>query len=129
MKNKLLYGILIGLGTVLMLFMAFPFGMLFALALWVYFGVMFLKKKRVFHEKIEPQLAKRQLKRLKNLGIVAGLSFIIAVVSIVVHNLQSNLSETHEFLYFYIGIIALYLFILVSIVSFVILLMLRQSPK
>ena len=67
MKNKLLYGILIGLGSVVLLFMTFPFGTIFALAFWIYLGVMFWKRKRVFHEEIEPQLAKKQLKRLKTI--------------------------------------------------------------
>ncbi len=129
MKNKLLYGILIGLGSVVMLFMAFPIGMLIALAFWVYLGVLFWKRKRVFHEEIEPQLAKKQLKRLKILSIVAGISFIIAVVGIVTHNVQSSLPETKESLYFFIGIIATYIFILASVVSFVIFLKSRQNPN
>lgn len=126
MKNKLLYRILIGLGSLLMLFF-FPLGMILSLALWVYFGVMFLKKKRILNEEIEPQLAKKQLKRLKTLSIVAGISFIIGVVGIVIHNVQSSLSETHEFLYFYIGILAWYIFILVSVISLVIFLKSRQN--
>ena len=103
--------------------------MLIALAFWIYFWMMFLKKKPIFHEKTEPLLVKRQLKRLKSLSIVAGLFLIIGIVGIIIHNVQSNLSETHEFLYFYIGIIALYLFILLSIVSFVIFLNSKQNPK
>ena len=128
MKNKLLYGILIGLGSVVALLMAFPFGMILGLAFWIYLGVMFWKRKRVFHEEIEPQLAKNQLKRLKILSIVAGISFIIAIVGIVTHNVQSNLLETKESLYFFIGIIALYILILASVVSLVILLKARQKP-
>ena len=110
-----------------MLLMAFPFGMFFALAFWIYLGVMFLKRKRVFHEEIEPQLVKKQLKKLKTLSIVAGISFIISVVGIVMHNVQSSLSETDESLYFFIGLIALYIFILASIISLVILLKARQK--
>ncbi len=114
MKKKLLNGILIGLGLVVMLLMAFPFGMIFALAFWIYLGVMYRKRKRVFHEEIEPGLAKKQLKRLKILIIAAGISFPIAIVGIIMHNVQSGLSETEESLYFLIGIVASYLFILAS---------------
>ena len=124
MKNKLLYGILIGLGSVVLLFLAFPIGMIFALAFWIYLGVMFWKRKRVFHEEIEPQLAKKQLKRLKTLFIVAGISLIIAVVGIVMH----NLSESEEHFYFFIGIIPSYIFILTSVVGLVIFLKARQKP-
>ncbi len=126
MKNKLVYWILIGLGSVLMLFF-FPLGVILSIAFWAYLWVMFFKKKPIFHEEIELQLAKKKLKRLKTLSIVAGLFFIIGIVGIVIHNLQSSLSETHEFLYFFIGIIALYIFILSSIVSLVLFLESRQN--
>jgi hypothetical protein len=114
MKKKLLHGILIGLGVVVMLWMAFPFGMIFSLAFWIYLGVMYRKRKRVFHEEMEPGLAKKLLKRLKILIIAAGISFTIAIVGIIMHNVQSRHSETEESLYFFIGIVALYLFILAS---------------
>ncbi len=127
MKNKLLFVTLIGVGTVVMLFMAFPFGMIISLAFWIYLGVMIWKKKRVFHEEIEPQLAAKQLTRLKRLSIVAGMFFIIAVVCIIIHNVQSKLPEPHDTYYFIIGIITLYLFILASIVGIVIFLKARQK--
>ena len=133
MKKKLLIGILIGLGLVVMLLMAFPFGMIFALAFWIYLGVMYRKRKRVFHEEIEPGLAKKQLKRLKILIIAAGISFTIAIVGIIMvgiimHNVQSGLSETEESLYFFIGIVASYLFILASVGGLVIFIKGRRKP-
>ena len=128
MKKKLLSGILIGLGLVVLLWMAFPFGMIFSLAFWIYLGVMYRKRKRVFHEEIEPGLAKKQLKRLKILIIAAGISFTIAIVGIIMHNVQSGLSETEESLYFFIGIVALYLFILASGGGLVIFIKGRQKP-
>ena len=128
MKKKLLIGILIGLGLVVMLLMAFPYGMIFALAFWIYLGVMYRKRKRVFHEEIEPGLAKKQLKRLKILIIAAGISFTIAIVGIIMHNVQSGLSETEESLYFFIGIVALYLFILASAGGLVLFIKGRRKP-
>ena len=128
MKKKLLNGILIGLGVVVMILMAFPFGMIFSLAFWIYLGVMYRKGKRVFHEEIEPGLAKKQLKRLKILIIAAGISFTIAIVGIIMHNVQSGLLEIEESLYFFIGIVALYLFILASGGGLVIFIKGRQKP-
>jgi len=128
MKKKLLNGILIGLGLVVMLWMAFPFGMIFALAFWIYLGVMYRKRKLVFHEEIEPGLAKKQLKRLKILTIVAGISFTIAIVGIIMHNVQSGLLETEESLYFFIGIAALYIFVLASGGGLVLFIKGRQKP-
>ena len=129
MNNKLLYGILIVFGSVIMLLMAFPFGMIFSLAFWIYLGVMLWKRKRISHEKIEPQLAAKHLKRLKTLFVVAILSFIIAIAGIVMHNIQSSLSQSEEYLYFFIGIIPLYIFILLSVVGLVIFLKVRQKPS
>jgi hypothetical protein len=128
MRKKLLNGILIGLGVVVMLWMAFPFGMILALAFWIYLGVMFWKRKRVFYEDIEPELAKKQLKRLKVLIIASGISFTVAIVGIIMHNVRSGLSETEESLYFFIGIVALYLFFLVSGGGLVIFIKGRRKP-
>ena len=128
MRKKLLNGILIGLGAVVMLWMAFPFGMILALAFWIYLGVIFWKRKRVFYEDIEPGLAKKQLKRLKILIIASGISFTVALVGIIMHNVRSGLSETEESLYFFIGIVAMYLFILASAGGLVIFLKGRQKP-
>lgn len=111
MKKKLLIGLIL----VVMLLMAFPFGLIFALAFWIYLGMVYRKRKRIFHKKIEPELAEKQLKKLKILGIAAGISFTIAIVGIITHNIQSDLYETEESLYFFIGIIASYLFILISV--------------
>jgi len=124
MKKK----VLIGLGLVVMLLFAFPFGMIISLAFWIYLGVMFGQRKRVFHEEIEPGLAKKQLKSLKILSLAAGISFTIAIVGIIMHNVQSGLSETEESLYFFIGIAASYLFILASGGGLVIFIKGRQKP-
>lgn len=128
MKKKLLHGILIGLGVVVMLWMAFPFGMIFSLAFWIYLGVMYRKRKSVFHEEIEPGLAKKQLKRLKILIIAGGISFTIAIGGIIMHNVRSSLLETEEHLYFLIGFVALYLFIFVSAGGLVLFIKGKQKP-
>ncbi|MGZ2369275.1 hypothetical protein ACXR6G_05785 [Ancylomarina sp. YFZ004] len=120
--------LLIGLGLVVILLFAFPFGLISALAFWIYLGVMYRKRKRVFHEEIEPGLAKKLLRRLKILVIAAGISFTIAVVGIIMHNVQSGLSETEESLYFFIGIVASYLFILASAGGLLIFIEGRRKP-
>ena len=124
MKKK----VLIGLGLVVMLLFAFPFGMIISLAFWIYLGVILRKRERVFHEEIDPGLAKKQLKSLKTLSLTAGISFAIAIVGIIMHNMQSGLLETEETLYFFIGIVASYLFILASGSGLVIFINGRQKP-
>ena len=128
MKNKLVNGILIVLGSIVLLLMAFPFGMIFATAFWIYLGVLVFKRKRIFHEELKPQLAKKQLKRLKTMSFVAGISFIIAVVGILMHNVRSGISESEESLYFYIGTVTLYVFILATAIGIFIFLKSRQKP-
>lgn len=129
MRKKLLNGILIGFGVVVMLWLTFPFGVILALAFWIYLGVMFWKGKPLFQEDIEQGFAKRQMKKIKVLNIAAGISFIVGFVGIIMHNVRSGQSETEDSLFFFIGIIAMYLFILASIAGLVLFLKGRQKSK
>ena len=114
MNKKLLHGILIGLGVMLMLFLAFPIGLIISLAFWIHLGVMYWKKKGVFNEEIDSELSRNKLKRFKILSISAGLLFIIAITGIIMHNVRSGQLGAEEYFYFIIGIVTSYLFILVS---------------
>ena len=114
MNIKLLNGILIGLAVVIMIFSAFPLGMIIALAFWIYLAVMIRKEKRASNDKMEPELAKKYLKRLKAFLVVGGISFPIAIAGIIMHNAGSSLPDTEESSYFRIGIIALYVFMIAS---------------
>ena len=129
MNKKLLNGILVGLGVVVMLFMAFPWGMILALAFWIYMGVMVRKRKLVFHDKMEPGLAKKHLKRLKTFAIAAGISFLFSIAGIIVHNVLSGLSQIEEPILFYIGVGALWVFIIVTAGGLVTFLKGRQKPE
>ena len=129
MSKKLLNGILIGIAVVLMILIAFPYGMILALAFWIYTGVMVWKNKRVHHEEMEPILAEKLLKRLKALFVTSVIFFPIGIAGIIMHNVRSSLSETEESLYFLIGIIALYLFILASAGGLLIFIKGRQKPS
>ena len=129
MRKKILNGILIGFGVVVMLWHAFPFGVILALAFWIYLGVMFWKGKPLFQEDIEQGFAKKQMKKIKVLSIAAGISFIVGIVGIIIHNVRSGLSETEESFYFFIGIIAMYLFVLASIAGLFLFLKGRQKSK
>ena len=128
MNKKLLNGILIGIAVVLMILVAFPYGMIFALAFWIYIGVMVWKKNHVQHEDMKPVLAEKPLKRLKAFFIASVIFFPIAIAGIIMHNVRSSLSENEESLYFFIGIGALYLFILASAGGLLIYIKGRQKP-
>jgi uncharacterized membrane protein YfcA len=127
MNKKLLIGILAGLGIVLMIFNPVVPGIL-ALVFWIYLGVMVWKRKSIFHEKMEPKLAEKHLKRLKAMLILAVISFLVSIDGIIMHNVRSSFSGIEESLYFYIGFIALEIFILASAGGLVIFLKGRQKP-
>lgn len=127
MNIKLLNGILIGLAVVIMVFSAFPIGMILALAFWIYLLAMLRKEKHVSDDKMEPKFTVKHLKRLKAFLTVGGLSLPIAIAGIVIDNMKSNTTETEESFYYLIGIIALYIFMIASAGGMVIYLKGKQK--
>ena len=114
------------LGIVLMIFNPLIMGVL-AIAIWIYLAVMIRKRKRIFHEQIEPGSAEKLSKRLKTTLIVAAVSCLVSIGGIIVHNIRSSRSESEESFYFIIGIVALYIFILATAGGMAILLRGRQK--
>lgn len=119
-------GILAGMGIVLIILNPAVMGIL-AILFWIYLGVIFRKRKRIFNEKINPGTAQKLLKWLKGILILAGISSLVSIVCIIVHNLGSSLSDSEKSRYFIIGITALYVFILSSAGGLVIFLKGRQK--
>ena len=114
MNNKLLVGIIAVLGIALTFFATFIMGV-FAIPTWIYLVFMVLKRKTsIFHNQMEPKTAERHLKRLKAFLSVAGISCLISIASIIVHNVGYGSSETHEPISFYIGLGTLYVFIIAT---------------
>ena len=128
MNKKLLNAILILLGIVVLIISAFPIGMILALGFWIYLGVIVLKRKSIFHEELEPGLIEKLSKRLKAMMILAVISFLVSIVGIIMHNVRFSLSKIEESLFFFIGIVALYLFIFASAFGLFIFLKGRQKP-
>ena len=53
-----------------------------ALAAWIYLVYVTLKKKtNLFHDQMEPELAERRLRRLKNFLLVAGISLAASIAA------------------------------------------------
>ncbi|MGQ8338005.1 hypothetical protein ACUNWD_15750 [Sunxiuqinia sp. A32] len=129
MKKKVLNRILVVFGVLVMMWMAFPFGMIFALAFWIYLGVLVLRKKPVYRNEMDPELAEMHWKRLKTLMIAAGILFPVATVGIIMHNMRSRALGTEEALFFFIGVIAMWLFVLLSAVGFILFLKGRKRPS
>ena len=99
------------------------------LGIWIYLVWIVRKKKtKIFHEQMEPKLAERRLKRLKTFLLVAGISFAVGIVGIVVHNALYGATETEDLVSFFIAISALLIFIAATIGGLVIFLRGRQKP-
>ena len=68
-----------------------------ALGVWIYLVWMVWKKKtNIFHDQMEPKLAERRYKMLKTSLLVAGISFAVGTVGVILHNVLYALSVTDD---------------------------------
>ena len=128
MKRKLKIGTIIVFGIAAAIVMAMFFaGAL--IAVWIYLVWMVRKKKtNIFHDQMEPKIAERRLKRLKAFLLVAGISFAVFIVGIIVHNALYGLSEMEEVhVSFIIAISALWVFAIATVGGLVIFLKGRRK--
>ena len=127
--KKLLNGLGIGLGVMVMIFFAFPWGIILSLAFWIYLGIILQKKHSFFSPEIEVALVEKLQKRLKGLLTIAVVSLPVAIAGVIVHNVHSGKTGSEESLFFYIGIIAEYFFVLASAGGIITFLKGRQTPN
>ena len=100
-----------------------------AIAVWIYLAWMVRKKKtQIFHDQMEPKLAKRRLKMLKVSLLVAAISIVGGIVGVIMHNAVYAATETEEAVFFFIAISAIWLFTLATGGSLAIFLKGRQKP-
>jgi len=127
MKKKLLIGTIVVLGIAGLIFtITTVAGAL--IVVWVYLVWMVRKKKaNLFHDQMEPKLAERRLKILKAFLLVAGISFAVAIVGVILHNVLYALSGIEEHVWFLIAIVALYVFSAATIGGVVIFLKGRRE--
>jgi hypothetical protein len=111
MKRKLLIGIIVVFGIAVAIQLIVPI-----VAVWIFLVWMIWKKKTgLFHDKMEPELAERQLKKLRKFILVAGISLAVGIVGVIVHNALYGLYETEEPVSFFIAIAALGVFNIATI--------------
>ena len=127
MKKKLLIGTIVVFGIATAIFM----NMLVAGALivvWTYLVWMVRKKKtNIFHDQMEPKLAERRLKRLKAFLLVAGISFAVFIVGLIVNFALYYPSEIDEPVSFIIAYSAFGVFVIATIGGLVIFLKGQQK--
>ncbi len=120
MNKKLLIGTIVVLGIAAAIFMS----TLIAGALivvWIYLVWMVRKKKtNIFHDQMEPKLAERRYKMLKVFLLVAGISFAVFIVGVILHNALYGLFGKEELVSFFIGISGLWAFIIATVGGLVI---------
>jgi nitrate reductase gamma subunit len=101
-KKKLLVGAAIILGIAAAAFQIVSLAIAL-LVVWGYLTWMIWKKK--------VKLAEKHLKRLKALLLGAGISFVVAIVGVIMHNALYAMNEIEEHAWFIVAIVALYVFV------------------
>ncbi len=129
MKNKLLIGTIVVLGIAALIFMTMAVaGAL--IVVWIYLVWMVRKKKaNLFHDQVEPKMAERRLKMLKAFLLVAGISFAVFIVGVILHNALYGLFEKKEPVSFFIAIFSLVPFAVGTIGGLVIFLKGRRKTS
>jgi len=114
MIRKLLIGILIVLGIAVTIFNPLTSGIL-AVGGWIYLVRMVRKQNdSVFNGQMEPTITEWHLKRMKALLIAAGFSFLAFFVGAIVHNVLSGLSEIEDTVFFFVALVALWMFVVAT---------------
>ncbi len=101
MKKKLLVGAAIILGIAVLVFMIVTAAVALVIV-WGYLIWMIWKKKA--------ELAEKHLKRLKAFLLGAGISFVVAIVGVIMHNALYAMNEVEEHTWFLVAIVAFYVF-------------------
>ncbi len=124
--KKLLIGIIVVCVIAAAIFRPMLIGVVL-IGVCIYLVFMVWKKKTsLFHDQVEPKLAERRLKRLKTFLLVAGISFAVAIVGVILHNALYGLFEEEEPVFFSIAIFSLVPFAVGTIGGLVIFLKGRQ---
>ncbi len=127
MKRKLLTGVLVVVGIAVTVLNPVISGLL-AIGIWIYLVRMVQKQKNSEStDQVVSGISGRQLKRLKELLIVAGFLFLVFIASAIFHNILHDLSDIGGSIYFFVALAALFLFIAANAGGMVIFLKARQK--
>ena len=127
MIRNLLIGLAVVFCITVLLLQTLAAGVL-AVVVWIYLVRMVRKRKNnVFNDQMESQIAETCLKRLKAFLKIAGISFLVCIVSIIVHNVLSGLYEVEEPVSFIMAFVALLIFVIATAGGLIIFLKGRQE--
>ena len=106
-----------------------------AVGVWIYLVWTVWKKKiSIFDDQMEPELAKRRYKKLKTFLLVAGISFAMFWVNIILMLVVFRMtgfpsSEEEEGVFFFIGLFSAVLFVIGTIGGLIIFLKGRRKTS
>ena len=111
MLKKLLIILAILVGIVITVFNPLVAGVL-AIPVWIYLVVMIRRQRTAtLNGETKKEITGQQLKWLNILLILAVIFFLTSITGIFIHNFQHGTTGFGAELFFYFGIIALYLYI------------------
>ena len=100
------------------------------LGVWIFLVYMVRKKVTgLFDVQMEPKIARRRLKMLKILVLIAGISLAVGILSAILHNAIYGLLEKEEAISFIFAIVGLFGFVVATISGMVIFLRGRQRTQ
>lgn len=127
MNRKPLVWMLVALGIVITLLNQLA-GVILAAAAWIYLVRMIRKQESGGYDgQMEPGIPEGDLKKLRALLRVAGLSFLVFLVSAIVHNVLHGLSESDETVSLVVSLAAILVFVVATAGAMVVFLKGRQE--
>ena len=98
------------------------------IGVWIYLLWMVWKKKtKIFPDQIEPKLAESRYRMMKVFLLVAGISLAVGIVGVIMHNVLYAQSGEEEAVFFFIGLLGLFVFIIATIIVLVVFLIGRRK--
>jgi hypothetical protein len=125
--RRLLIGVLVVFGVAVTVFNPLISGIL-AVGVWIYLVRMIRKQENsVLNDQMEEEIITSHSKREKALLIVAGFSFLVFILGTVAHNVLHGQSELEETTFFFIALVAVYVFIATTAGAIFIFIRARQK--
>jgi hypothetical protein len=129
MKKGIGTGIIVTLGIVLIIINPLVMGVL-AIPTWIYLVLSVRKQQdKSSHGQVElqPMFFEKQWKIFKTFMLTAGITFLVALAGILLHNFGPDLLDINESISFFIGVGALYVFIFATAGGLILFLKARQK--
>jgi len=127
-KKSLIRVVVASVIAVALLFFFWSALVILAVPVWIYLVWMVRKKKTtLFRDQIEPKLAKRSLKMLKVLLLIAVMSLVVGIIGVILHNVSYAQVGVEEAVFFSIALASFFVFVVATAGSLFIFLRVRRE--